>query len=91
MTGRIDGRGSQGCAKLNPMESPAAGGAALEGGPLAAHSDAALLAAVAGGDRDQPLRELYHRYAPRIHWLGLQLLEAFGHAVQSELTHHFVR
>jgi RNA polymerase sigma-70 factor (ECF subfamily) len=40
----------------------------------AAPSDEALLAAVAAGDRDGPLRELYRRFAPRIYGLGIQLL-----------------
>ncbi len=36
--------------------------------------DAALLAAVAAGDRGEPLRLLYRRYAGRVYGLGLQLL-----------------
>jgi RNA polymerase sigma-70 factor (ECF subfamily) len=41
-------------------------------------SDGDLLAAVAAGDRDQPLRELYQRYAGRVYGLGVQLLSDRG-------------
>jgi RNA polymerase sigma-70 factor (ECF subfamily) len=41
-------------------------------------SDESLLAAVAAGDRDQPLRELYRRYAGRLYGLGRQLLSDPG-------------
>jgi RNA polymerase sigma-70 factor (ECF subfamily) len=37
-------------------------------------ADADLLQAVAAGDRGQPMRELYGRYATRIYGLGVQLL-----------------
>jgi RNA polymerase sigma-70 factor (ECF subfamily) len=37
-------------------------------------TDADLLAAVGGGDRGEPLQELYRRYAGRIFGLGVQLL-----------------
>jgi RNA polymerase sigma-70 factor (ECF subfamily) len=40
--------------------------------------DADLLAAVASGDRGDPLRELYRRYAPRVYGLGVQLLSERG-------------
>jgi RNA polymerase sigma-70 factor (ECF subfamily) len=43
-----------------------------DGGETA--DDAVLLAAVAGGDRGEPLRILYHRYAGRVLGLGVQLL-----------------
>jgi RNA polymerase sigma-70 factor, ECF subfamily len=36
--------------------------------------DAELMAAVAGGDRGEPLRILYRRYAGRVYGLGMQLL-----------------
>ena len=45
--------------------------------PSEAHGeadDAGLLAAVAGGDRNAPLSELYRRYGPRLYGLGLRLL-----------------
>jgi RNA polymerase sigma-70 factor, ECF subfamily len=44
------------------------------GPPPATPSDADLLAAVAAGDRDEPLRQLYHRYAGRLYGLGVQML-----------------
>jgi RNA polymerase sigma-70 factor (ECF subfamily) len=44
----------------------------------APRSDADLLAAVAAGDRDRPLRELYQRYAGRVYGLGVQLLSDRG-------------
>jgi RNA polymerase sigma-70 factor (ECF subfamily) len=37
-------------------------------------ADTDLLLAVAAGDRDQPMRELYRRYATRVYGLGMQLL-----------------
>ena len=37
-------------------------------------AEADLLRAVAAGDRGQPMRELYQRYAPRIYGLGVQVL-----------------
>ena len=40
--------------------------------------DADLLAAVANGDRGDPLRELYRRYASRVYGLGVQLLSERG-------------
>ncbi|CAA9503060.1 MAG: hypothetical protein AVDCRST_MAG30-2034, partial [uncultured Solirubrobacteraceae bacterium] len=36
--------------------------------------DAALLARVAGGEREAPLAELYERYARRVYGLGVRLL-----------------
>lgn len=39
-----------------------------------AGEDARLLALVAAGDRDEPLVELYGRYAKRVYGLGLRLL-----------------
>jgi RNA polymerase sigma-70 factor (ECF subfamily) len=42
------------------------------GSPTA--DDGELLAAVAAGDRGEPLRILYHRYAGRVYGLGCQLL-----------------
>jgi RNA polymerase sigma-70 factor (ECF subfamily) len=41
-------------------------------------ADAALLRAVAAGDRGKPMRELYDRYASRIYGLGVQLLADRG-------------
>jgi RNA polymerase sigma-70 factor (ECF subfamily) len=41
-------------------------------------SDESLLAAVAAGDRDRPLGELYRRYGGRIYGLGMQLLSNPG-------------
>ena len=40
--------------------------------------DADLLAAVANGDRGDPLRELYRRYTSRVYGLGVQLLSERG-------------
>jgi RNA polymerase sigma-70 factor, ECF subfamily len=40
--------------------------------------EAQLLALVAGGDRGEPLEELYDRYARRIYGLGLRLLDDPG-------------
>jgi RNA polymerase sigma-70 factor, ECF subfamily len=37
-----------------------------------------LLALVAGGDRGEPLEELYDRYARRVYGLGLRLLDDPG-------------
>jgi RNA polymerase sigma-70 factor (ECF subfamily) len=45
-------------------------GARAAGAP----TDADLLVAIGGGDRGEPLRELYHRYAGRIFGLGVRLL-----------------
>jgi RNA polymerase sigma-70 factor (ECF subfamily) len=56
------------CAMLESVE-PDATGARPD-----MRSDTDLLAAVAGGERDEPLRELYRRYAGRIYGLGVQLL-----------------
>jgi RNA polymerase sigma-70 factor, ECF subfamily len=39
-----------------------------------AFEEARLLQLVAGGDRAEPLEELYDRYAPRVYGLGIQLL-----------------
>jgi RNA polymerase sigma-70 factor, ECF subfamily len=44
----------------------------------AAVQEAALLARLAAGDRDEPLIELYERYARRIYGLGLHLLRDPG-------------
>jgi RNA polymerase sigma-70 factor (ECF subfamily) len=41
-------------------------------------ADTDLLRAVAAGDRGEPMRELYRRYAPRIFGLGMQLLSDRG-------------
>jgi RNA polymerase sigma-70 factor (ECF subfamily) len=41
-------------------------------------TDTDLLRAVAAGDRGEPMRELYRRYAPRIYGLGTQLLSDRG-------------
>ena len=46
----------------------------VAGPPPVEPPDAELLAAVAAGDRDWPLRELYRRYAGRIYGLGVHLL-----------------
>jgi RNA polymerase sigma-70 factor (ECF subfamily) len=46
---------------------------ALAGERVAAE-EAQLLALVAAGDRDEPLVDLYSRYARRVYGLGLQLL-----------------
>ena len=40
--------------------------------------EARLLALVAGGDRGEPLEELYDRYARRVYGLGLRLLDDPG-------------
>jgi RNA polymerase sigma-70 factor, ECF subfamily len=53
-------------------------------------SDEALLAAIAAGDREGPLRELYRRYSGRIHGLGLQLLSNPGLA-EELVQESFVR
>ena len=45
---------------------------------LDAAGDAELLGAVADGDRGDPLRELYRRYASRVYGLGVQLLSERG-------------
>jgi len=45
---------------------------------LDAAGDAELLGAVADGDRGDPLRELYRRYASRVYGLGVQLLSDRG-------------
>jgi RNA polymerase sigma-70 factor, ECF subfamily len=44
----------------------------------AAAQEAALLAQVAAGDRDEPLAELYRRYGRRLYGLGLHLLRDRG-------------
>jgi RNA polymerase sigma-70 factor (ECF subfamily) len=41
-------------------------------------TDAELLLAVGSGDRQEPMRELYRRYAARIYGLGVQLLTDRG-------------
>src|ERR1700730_15805289 len=41
---------------------------------IGAAADGDLVAAVGAGDRGEPLRELYRRYASRIFGLGVQLL-----------------
>jgi RNA polymerase sigma-70 factor (ECF subfamily) len=58
------------CAMLVAVE--------LDRTALDAAGDADLLAAVADGDRGDPLRELYRRYASRIYGLGVQLLSERG-------------
>ncbi len=60
------------CAMLDDVEPD------TPGNRPHAPSDESLLAAVAAGDRDQPLRELYRRYGGRIYGLGRQLLSDPG-------------
>jgi RNA polymerase sigma-70 factor (ECF subfamily) len=48
-------------------------GTAVETLDASAH-EAALVARLANGDRDEPLIDLYGRYAPRLYGLGLRLL-----------------
>ncbi|HSS12122.1 MAG TPA: sigma-70 family RNA polymerase sigma factor [Acidimicrobiales bacterium] len=60
------------CAMLVAVESE------VTGAVLDKPGDADLLAAVADGDRSDPLRELYRRYAPRVYGLGVQLLSDRG-------------
>jgi hypothetical protein len=43
-----------------------------------AAEEAGLMALVASGDRDEPLVELYRRYARRVYGLGLHLLRDAG-------------
>jgi RNA polymerase sigma-70 factor (ECF subfamily) len=51
---------------------------ATTGPGVAVRSDAALLAELASGDRGEPVRELFRRYAPRLYGLGVQLLSDRG-------------
>jgi RNA polymerase sigma-70 factor, ECF subfamily len=60
------------CAMLVGVESE------VTGAVLDMPGDADLLAAVAAGDRGDPLRQLYGRYAPRVYGLGVQLLSERG-------------
>jgi RNA polymerase sigma-70 factor (ECF subfamily) len=55
-----------------------------------ANDDAELIRAVAAGDRGDPLRELYRRYAGRIFGLGVQLLGDRGLA-EELVQESFVR
>lgn len=48
-------------------------GTAVETLDASAH-EAALVARLANGDRDEPLIDLYGRYAPRLYGLGVRLL-----------------
>lgn len=63
-------------------------GAGRERGVAA--EEAALLAAVAGGDRGAPLEELFRRYAGRLYALGLGLLGDAGLA-EELVQESFVR
>jgi RNA polymerase sigma-70 factor (ECF subfamily) len=56
----------------------------------AAAEEAALLTKVAGGDRGEPLEELFHRYAGRLYALGLGLLGDSGLA-EELVQESFVR
>jgi RNA polymerase sigma-70 factor (ECF subfamily) len=53
-------------------------GADVRGPAPGAVEDADLLRAVGEGDRGEPMRELYRRYAARIYGLGMQLLSDRG-------------
>lgn len=55
-----------------------------------AAEEAALLSKVAGGDRGEPLEELFHRYAGRLYALGLGLLGDSGLA-EELVQESFVR
>jgi RNA polymerase sigma-70 factor (ECF subfamily) len=72
--------GMSACAMLDVVtEDPATDDPVdLVHGVAGSTSDAELLAAVAAGDRDVPLRELYQRYAGRVYGLGVQLLSDRG-------------
>ena len=52
--------------------------------------DAALLARVAGGEREAPIAELYERYARRVYALGVRLL-ADGTLAEELVQETFVR
>ncbi len=49
-----------------------------EAAPTAALDEAALVARVAAGDRDEPLAALYDAYGPRLYALGVHLLHDRG-------------
>jgi RNA polymerase sigma-70 factor (ECF subfamily) len=60
-------------ATLNPTASPVSAGTAVENLDASAQ-EAALVIRLADGDRDEPLIDLYGRYASRLYGLGLRLL-----------------
>lgn len=59
-------------------------------GEIVAAEEAAMLARVAGGDRGEPLEELFRRYAGRLYALGLVLLGDDGLA-EELVQESFVR
>ena len=59
-------------------------------GESVAAEEVALLAKVAGGDRGEPLEDLFHRYAGRLYALGLGLLGDNGLA-EELVQESFVR
>ena len=65
-------------------------GDALSTGDTVAAEEVALLAKVAGGDREEPLEDLFRRYAGRLYALGLGLLGDSGLA-EELVQESFVR
>ena len=65
-------------------------GDALSTGDTVAAEEVALLAKVAGGDRGEPLEDLFRRYAGRLYALGLRLLGDNGLA-EELVQESFVR
>ena len=52
---------------------------------LVASEEAALVARIAGGDRDIPVAELYERYAPRLFRFGVRALQDHGLAEEAKV------